>query len=39
LKSTVSKEVKEEILSKIKASEPAALVAEKYGVSPKTMYS
>ena len=38
MKSTISKEVKEEILSKIKSGEPAVSVAEKYGVSPKTIY-
>lgn len=38
MKSTVSKEVKEEILSKVKAGESAVSVAEKYGVSPKTIY-
>lgn len=38
MKSTVSKEVKEEILSKVKSGESAVSVAEKYGVSPKTIY-
>ena len=38
MKTTVAKEVKEEILSKVKAGEPAASVAEKFGISPKTIY-
>lgn len=38
MKSTVAKEVKEEILSKIKSGEPAAQVADKYGISAKTIY-
>jgi len=38
LKNIVAKEVKEEILSKVKAGESAVSVAEKYGVSPKTIY-
>lgn len=38
MKNPVSKEVKEEILAKVKAGEPAASVAEKYGISPKTIY-
>ena len=39
MKPVINKEVKEEILSKVKAGEPAASVAQKYGVSPKTIYS
>ena len=38
MKTTVAKEVKEEILSKVKAGESAASVAEKFGISPKTIY-
>lgn len=38
MKSTVSKEVKEEILSKVKGGESAVSVAQKYGISPKTIY-
>jgi len=38
LKTAIAKEVKEEALSKIKAGEPAATVAQTYGISPKTIY-
>ena len=38
MKSIVTKEVKEEILSKVKAGESAKDVAEKYGISVKTIY-
>jgi transposase-like protein len=38
LKNAVAKEVKEEILSKIKTGESVASVAEKHGVSPRTIY-
>ena len=38
MSSAVTKEVKEEILAKVKAGEPAASVAEKYGVSVKSIY-
>ena len=38
MKAIVTKEVKEEILSKIKSGESATSVAQKYGVSPKTIY-
>ena len=38
MKPKVNKEVKEEILAKVKAGEPANTVAEKYGISPKTIY-
>ena len=38
MKPVINKEVKEEILAKVKAGEPAKDVAEKYGVSPKTIY-
>jgi len=39
LKTTVTKEVKEEILSKVKGGEPVNTIAEKYGISPKTIYA
>ena len=38
LKTTVPKEVKEEILLKVKAGESAASVAEKFGISVRTIY-
>lgn len=38
LKNAIAKEVKEEILSKIKTGESVSSVAEKYGVSSKTIY-
>jgi transposase len=38
LKTIVAKEVKEEILSKVKSGESANSVADKYGISPKTIY-
>jgi len=37
LKPKIAKEVKEEILNKVKSGEPAAQLAEKYGISPKTI--
>ena len=39
MKSAINKEVKEEILTKVKAGEPVASLAEKYGVSTKTIYN
>lgn len=38
MKPVINKEVKEEILSKVKAGETAASVAQKYGISVKTIY-
>lgn len=38
MKPVIAKEVKEEILAKVKAGEAAASVAEKYGISAKTIY-
>lgn len=38
MKTVIAKEVKEEILSKVKSGEPAASVAEKFGISVRTIY-
>lgn len=38
MKPVITKEVKEEVLAKIKAGETAASVAQKYGISVKTIY-
>ena len=38
MKPVIAKEVKEEVLAKVKASEPAASVAQKFGISAKTIY-
>ncbi|OGM29483.1 hypothetical protein A2630_00615 [Candidatus Woesebacteria bacterium RIFCSPHIGHO2_01_FULL_44_10] len=38
MKPVIAKEVKEEILAKVKAGEPAASVAQKFGISVKTIY-
>jgi len=38
LKPVIAKEVKEEVLAKVKAGEPAASVAQKFGISIKTIY-
>ena len=38
MKPKIAKEVKEEILAKVKSGEPAADVAQKFGISPKTIY-
>ena len=38
MKPKINKEVKEEILAKVKAGEPANTVAQNYGISPKTIY-
>lgn len=38
MKPVINKEVKEEVLGKIKAGEPAVSVASKYGISVKTIY-
>lgn len=35
---SIAKEVKEEVLSKIKLGEPAATITEQYGISVKTIY-
>jgi transposase-like protein len=39
LKNAISKEVKEEILGKVKAGEGVPSLSEKYGVSTKTIYN
>jgi transposase-like protein len=39
LKSIVAKEVKEEILSKVKSGEPVSSLAKQYGVSDKAIYN
>jgi len=38
LKTNIAKEVKEEVLAKVKAGEPAGAVAQTYGISVKTIY-
>ena len=38
MKAAIAKEVKEEILSKVKAGVPAQELAHTYGISPKTIY-
>jgi len=38
LKPAINKEVKEEVLAKVKAGEAAASVAQKFGISVKTIY-
>lgn len=38
MKSAITKEVKDEILAKIKAGEKVPVVGEQYGVSDKTIY-
>ena len=38
MKPVIAKEVKDEILAKVKAGEPAKDVAEKFGISVKTIY-
>jgi transposase-like protein len=38
LKSAIAKEVKEEILTKIKGGEKVVAVAQQYGISEKTIY-
>ncbi|KKP59119.1 MAG: hypothetical protein UR52_C0013G0002 [Candidatus Gottesmanbacteria bacterium GW2011_GWA1_34_13] len=38
MKPVIAKEVKEEVLAKVKAGEPAASVAQKFGISIKTIY-
>ena len=38
MRSAIAKEVKEEILAKVKTGETAASVAQKFGVSVKTIY-
>ena len=38
MKPVIAKEVKEEVLAKVKAGEPAASVAQKFGISAKTIY-
>lgn len=38
LKNAINKEVKEEILSKVKSGEPVMILAKQYGVSDKTIY-
>lgn len=38
MKTAITKEVKEEVLAKIKSGEPAATLAQAYGISVKTIY-
>ena len=38
MKPNINKEVKEEILAKVKSGEKASSLAEKYGISAKTIY-
>lgn len=38
MKPKIATEVKQEVLSKVKSGEPAKDVAEKYGISVKTIY-
>lgn len=38
LKNAIAKEVKDEVLAKIKSGEPAATLASTYGISVKTIY-
>lgn len=38
MKSAIAKEVKEEVLAKIKSGESAATLAQTYGISVKTIY-
>lgn len=38
-KKVIPKEIKEEILSKVKAGERVAALAEQYGISTKTVYT
>lgn len=38
MKTAIAKEVKEEVLAKIKSGEPAAALAKTYGISVKTIY-
>lgn len=39
MKNVVAKEVKEEILTKVKAGEPVSSLAKTYGVSDKSIYN
>ena len=39
MKNAIAKEVKEEILSKVKTGEGVSSLSEKYGVSTKTIYN
>jgi len=39
LKNAIAKEVKEEILAKVKSGESVSSLSEKYGVSNKTIYN
>lgn len=39
MKKTIPKEIKEEILSKVKAGERVASLAEQYGISTKSIYT
>lgn len=39
LRNTIAAEVKEEILGKVKAGEPVAVLAKQYGVSDKAIYN
>jgi transposase-like protein len=39
LKNAIAKEIKDEILSKVKAGETVGSLSEKYGISTKTIYN
>jgi len=39
LKNAINKEVKEEILAKVKSGEKVSLLSDQYGVSTKTIYA
>lgn len=39
MKNAINKEVKEEILTKVKAGEPVMALAKQYGVSDKSIYN
>lgn len=39
MRNAIAKEVKEEILSKVKAGEPVLSLSKQYGVSDKTIYN
>ena len=39
MKNAIAKEVKEEVLAKVKSGEPVSSLSEKYGISTKTIYN